>query len=403
MRDRIWLLAVGTGLVAAALAFDSHADAPPRLDAHEKASASPGPHAEQAKQFGALRAMAVPFFAADVLSVNGPPRVNRRVIGFLPYWVSSVQLRWDLLTELVWFSVGAKTDGTLSNTHGWPDLDLIDEAHANGVKVSLCVTNFDASQITTILSSATVRQRLIDELVTSVTNAGADGVNIDFEGVSSSQKANLSTFITALNERFHAEIPGATVTLDTPSVDWSGAFDYDVLAENSDGLMIMAYGYHWGGSENAGPISPIDGGSRNLLWTISDYLQWGGSQNRDKFILGLPWYGYDWPTVSQDKGAATTAKGTAIFYSSAKAKAAQFGRLWDALSATAWYRYVSSAQNHQTWYDDGESLFQKFELVNQNDFGGVGIWALGYDGQEPELWQAVEDAFVPASGTVATR
>ena len=84
MRNRIWLLAVGTGLVAAVVAFDSHADAPSFFDAREKASTSPGPNAEQAKQFGASRAMAVPFFEASVFSVNGPPRVNRRVIGFLP-------------------------------------------------------------------------------------------------------------------------------------------------------------------------------------------------------------------------------------------------------------------------------------------------------------------------------
>ena len=48
-------------------------------------------------------------------------------------------------------------------------------------------------------------------------------------------------------------------------------------------------------------------------------------------------------------------------------------------------------------------ISQWVELVNQHDFGGIGIWALGYDGHEPELWQAVEDAFVPASGTVAIR
>jgi spore germination protein YaaH len=362
---------------------------------------SPGPHAEQEAQFGGVER--VPFYRADVFSMSGPPRVGRQVLGFLPYWVSSFQVRWDLLTQLVWFSVGVSSTGTLSNTHGWPDLDLIAEAHANGVKVTLGVTNFDATSITTLLSSATNRTTLVDGVLQMVQQAGADGVNIDLEGVPVSQKANLSALMIELTDRFHSALPGSLVTIDTPSVDWAGAFDYDVLAENSDGLMIMAYGYGWSGSPNATAVSPLAGGTYNLEWTVQDYLHYGGSQNRDKFILGLPWYGYDWPTVSLDEHAATTAKGSAVVYSSAKPKALLYGRLWDDVSVTPWYRYTSGTQPHQAWYDDDESLFQKFELVNQNDFGGIGIWALGYDGQEPELWQAVEDAFVPASGTVAVR
>ena len=50
-----------------------------------------------------------------------------------------------------------------------------------------------------------------------------------------------------------------------------------------------------------------------------------------------------------------------------------------------------------------DELLAKYELVNQEDFGGIGIWALGYEGDGPELWDAIEDAFVPASGTVAIR
>jgi spore germination protein YaaH len=377
------LIAIGCWLGTAALAQPS------------------GPHAEQQAQFGG--AQAVPFYLAEVLSMSGPPRVQRQVIGFLPYWVSSYQIRWDLLTQLCWFQVGVRSDGTISNPHGWPDLDLIAEAHHNGVKVTLAVTNFEPSSIATLLSSPANRTRFVQGALALVRDAGADGLNVDLEGVPASQKQNLSALMIELTSRFHSELPGSLVTIDTPSVDWSGAFDYDVLAENSDGLMIMAYGYHWSGSQNAGAVSPLRGGSRNLEWTVADYLEWGGEANRDKFILGLPWYGYDWPVVSMDKGAATTGKGSAVVYASAKPKALTYGRLWDDLSFTAWYRYTSAGQPHQAWYDDDESLLEKYQLVNLHEFGGIGIWALGYDGQETELWEAIEEAFVPASGTVAVR
>jgi spore germination protein YaaH len=359
------------------------------------------PHAEQVESFGS--GAPVPFATADSFAVAGPPRVAREVLGFLPYWVSSPQLRWDLMTELLWFAVSAGPDGSITNLRGWPDLQLIETAQRNGVRVTLVVTNFDGASLTSLLSSPSARSRLIEELLTQVQRAGADGVNIDFEGVPAAQKHNLSAFMTALTDRFHTVLPGSSVTICTPAVDWSGAFDYDVLAENSDGLMIMGYGYHWSGSSRAGPVAPLRGGSRNLEWTVADYLHYGGAYNRSKFILGLPWYGYDWPTSSLEPRATTTGSGKSVTYSAARSAALQHGRLWDELGVAAWYRYLAGAQPHQAYYDDAVSFAQKLELINREDLGGLGIWALGYEGQRPELWDAIEAAFVPATGTVAVR
>ena len=41
----------------------------------------------------------------------------------------------------------------------------------------------------------------------------------------------------------------------------------------------------------------------------------------------------------------------------------------------------------------------KYDLVKEDGLGGVGIWALGYDGSRPELWDALAAAFAdPATG-----
>ncbi len=398
MRSLRWL-----GFVACFISTAVLADPPIySLAPDPGVDARPSPHAEQA----ALHAKEspVPFQAlGPVEQTSGPPRVSRRVLGFLPYWTNPAQIRWDLLTELLWFRVDARSDGSLLNDKGWPDNSLIAEAHANGVSVSLVITCFNASRIATILNSATARQRLIDEAIDLVLLGGADGVNIDFEGVPASVKNQLSSFMQDLTQRFHAEIPGSIVTIDTPAVDWDGAFDYDVLAEGTDGLMIMAYGYHWSGSSHAGASASLRGESKNIEWTVADYLEWGKPQNRHKFILGLPWYGRDWPVSSHEMGAPTTGSGSAVTFSVAKGKAQQYGEQWDGVSVAAWYNYWSGSQRHQAWFDNGESLYIKHDYVNQQDLGGIGIWALGYDGSEPELWQAIEDAFVPASGTAAIR
>ncbi len=334
------------------------------------------------------------------------PKVAKEVVGFYPYWVSSAgSIRWDLLTTLAYFSAEVDPvakNGSLSNVHGWGSstASLISTAHAAGVKVVLTLTLFDSSAITTILGNATYRNNLVANALAVVQSAGGDGVCLDFEGVAagSVNKTGLVALMTAMTAAFHAAIPDSQVLIATPAVDWNGVFDYDQLALAGDGLMIMAYDYHWSGGA-PGPVSPLTGGSLwgtyNVTWTANDYVTWGGSENRAKFILGVPWYGYDWPTTSFAIPGTATGSASSRTYAQAKTLAQQNGAAWDAASQTPFVLY-SFGGSRQLWYDDDASLTLKFDLVSAQSFGGIGIWALGYEGSNAELWTAIESAFVPA-------
>lgn len=327
------------------------------------------------------------------------PLVGREVLGYYPYWVSGYQyMRWDLLTTFAFFSLDANGNGNFTNLHGWPATGMVDMAHANGVRVVVTLVCFASADITSILSSPSNRQNLIDNLLTQVVAGNADGVNVDFEGVASSQRDNLTTFMGQLTRAFHDSIPGSHITMATPAVDWRDAFDYDALADSCDGLMIMGYGYHWKGSPDTGPISPLTNwGTYNITWTVNDYLNKTG-YDRDKIILGLPYYGYDWPCDGPDPGASTTANGTAKFYYTAEPTARIYGKLRETAALTPWYRY-GDPNWQQCWYDDETSLGLKENHINDQDLAGMGIWALRYDGGHIALWNELEEHF----GTVPNR
>ncbi len=335
------------------------------------------------------------------LGLRREESLTRTVYGFMPYWVVSdlTKVQWDLLTHVAYFSVEMNSTGGIDNYHNWPNgtsvQNLISLAHANGVKVTLTATLFSTSSITTLLSSSTYRQNAINNLLAQVQAGNADGVCIDFEGVSSTQKANLVTFMTDLTNAFHSSIPGSHVSICTPAVDWSGAFDYDQLAIHSDGMFIMAYDYYWSGSSTAGPVSPRMSSSRwgtySVNWTINDYITYGGSENKSKFILGLPYYGYEWPTSSTSVPSSTTGTGSAKIYDSAKTGAQTYGRQWDSYGEVPYY--INSSGPYQCFYDDAESLGLKWDLVNSNDFGGTGMWALNYDKSDTSLWDTLESKF----------
>ncbi len=321
---------------------------------------------------------------------SGP---NREVFGYHPYWMGTSwqNYNYNLISTIAYFSAEATPTGNLSNLHGWPIAGLINMAHSYGVNVVLCVTLFDNGDLVTLLSNPSYRQNLINNLLTQVQAGNADGVNVDFESFPSSQKQNMVQFITDLTSTFHAEIPGSQVTLATPAVDWNNGWDYNALATISDGLFIMGYNYYYGGSSTTGPIAPLYANGISVSWTINDYLNKTNNQS-DKLMIGCPYYGFEWPTSSGSSGASTIANGSAKFYAEMEGNALSYGKLWDESSQTPWYRY-QNPNWYQGWYDDSLSLSYKYDYAIENDLLGVGIWAMGYDGNNPELWELLSTKF----------
>ncbi len=317
--------------------------------------------------------------------------IEKTVYGYSPYWTNDQYLHFNKITHYACFSVGVNGDGSLNNSHNFPLTWAwgIAHAHRAGVKVILCAACFNGSTIHSAITTGATN--LINNLLTVVRNANIEGVNIDFEGVLSSDRMNITNFIRRLSAAFRPY--GLEVTMATPPVDWSNAFDYRALADTTDGLFIMGYNYHYSGSSEAGPVAPLTGwGTYNIRWTINDYLI-KTNYNRDKIILGLPYYGYEWPTQSGNVHSRTTGPGTAIFYSSAIVNGLNRGERWDSESQTPWYSWLSGSQWYQGWFDNETSLLLKYNDVNNNRLVGSGIWALAYDGARQELWRAILNGY----------
>src|SRR5262245_22919723 len=326
---------------------------------------------------------------------------TREVHGYHPYWMGTSYLGydWSLLTSVAFFALELDGTGAVTNAHGWPWTGLVSTAHDHGVRVLVTAAVHSGTQLGMLLGSSTNRQAAIGSIVSAAVAGGADGASVDFEGVPGSSKQALVDFMGALRTALRGAIPGAYLSIATPAVDWSNAFDYDSLAARCDHLMVMGYDYHSSGSTTTGPVAPLAGwGTYNVAWTIADYIRWGAPRN--KILLGVPYYGYRWPSASGAAGATTTGTGTALQYASVAQEADALGKLWDAPSSTPWYR-EQTPQWRQGWFEDEQSLGAKYARVLSEDLAGVGIWALGYDGTRPELWGALADAFRPTT-SVAT-
>lgn len=333
---------------------------------------------------------------------ENPP--SKAVFGFHPYWMGTAWQDYDfgLLTTIAYFGADVNSSGDITNFHSWPANSLINTAHSHGVKVVLTVILFRSSEIAVLLNSESARQNLINNLLGSVQGAGADGVNIDFEGMPSGQRDNFVTLIQDLTAAFHSAIPGSQITIDMPAVDWGDRFAEQALADASDGLIIMAYDYHWSTGPTAGPVSPLISEGQDVTETVDAYL--ANTENaRDKIILGLPWYGYQWLAEDSFPGSAVVRYDTAYNYAAAEPLVISYGKIrYAAEGQIPWFRYPVNGNVVQCWYDDSLSLSLKYNLAAEKNLGGIGIWALGYDGRRQEMWDALGNYVNPGLSSPAT-
>ena len=336
-------------------------------------------------------------------------KAGRRFFGYLPYWTkASAVMPWSALTQVGWFSAGLNANATFSTVAGWGGAEakaFIALAHQKGVQVVLTITLFNTAGISTVLASEASRKKAVDAIVALVVQGGGDGVNIDFEGLAKADRDEMKAFTALLTDTMHKALPGSDVTLATPCVDWSGAWDYKYLSEHCDGLFIMAYAIHWSGGP-PGPQLPMAALApwkhKTLQWVVDDYLQWATPANKAKIIVGLPLYGQTWLSNSPNPGAGAVANGKSIFYSAAQNAAAKAGGWkWDKTSESPFFIQPSGTDWNQTWCDDFKAWTQRVDYVDQRDVM-MGVWALGYtDGDPPVMEKAKAWRDKGGGGTVA--
>jgi spore germination protein YaaH len=379
--------------------------------------ASGGPSAVTPLELAALSG-GQPTVATTAALPNG---MRKEVFGFLPYWMldaGSLQwMQYQLVTTIGYFGVAARSDGTLatssggSPTPGWSGWNssamttVINSAHAKGVRVVLTVTMMawdGGTAQAALLGSSTARATLVNAIVSTVRNRAADGVNLDFEPVSTTLRDQYTSFVRQLKAGLVAAGVGSYLTVCTMAgaATWSTGYDLAGLTASgaANAVFVMGYDYSWSGSARAGGVAPMDSPYiLDVRESVDDYLS---VIPGTKIIWGVPYYGRTWLTTSNALNATTVsgASGSskAYFYIGARNLAATYGRLWDDVGKVPWFRYYDSAR--ATWiegyYDDAVSLAAKYDMVNQKSLAGTGMWTLLMDQGDNALWGLIANKFV---------
>jgi spore germination protein YaaH len=319
---------------------------------------------------------------------SAPPLKAHEVFGFAPYWTLDQAAGFNLagISTLAYFAVGVNPDGTLDQSGpGWTGYEsqalanLVTQAHAAGDRVVLTVNNFDQGQLDALTSSPTAAATLAAAVLAAVEAKNLDGVNLDLEGQGAGDNAGLTRLVDTVSWVMHSANPHYQVTMDTYSSSASGTngwFDIPALAGAVDAFFVMEYNPNLAAAQ--GPSSPLTSGMFSDQTAADEYA---AVVPPSKVILGVPFFGIDWPT--SDGTLHATATGAASDVSLGDIDASGHHQYWDPVTESGWTSYQVGTQWHETFFEDPASLYAVAQLAQAHSLAGVGIWTLGMDANAP--------------------
>jgi spore germination protein YaaH len=345
-------------------------------------------------------AIAAPIPAPPSLAAAAPLRPHE-VFGFAPYWTLGQSVGFDVsrISTIAYFSVGVNSNGTLNESGpGWNGyqsqalVNLVSRAHAAGDRVVLTVNCFDQGALNQLTSSRTAPATLATALLGAMQAKNLDGVNLDFEGKGGGDQTGLTNLVSEVSSAIHSANPHYQVTMDTyasSAGDPNGFYNIRALAPAVDAFFVMEYQLNL--QSSGSPQSPLTSAMFSDKTAIDQYV---AEVPASKVILGLPYFGIDWPTNNGTLSAQATGPGTPLSYGQVVAGGHPI--YWDQTTDTAWTSYLVGRQWHETYFEDPSSLYEVAQLANEASLAGVGIWALGMDGNDPSMLSALL-GFAPAA------
>ena len=258
----------------------------------------------------------------------------------------------------------AQADGTLLGT---PDQSAVGRAGAANLPIWPSLANDSTNPTATdqLLNNPHATNVLVNEMVAAIRYDGYKGINLDFEGMLSADKAPFTAFVQKLGAALHGR--SAKLIVDVVPHDFAGtnlysaAYDIAAIGKVADYVDLMAYDEHGNGG-TPGPVAGLDWDNAVLQATLPDLTP-------NHVLLGVPLYGRAWGTLG---GAAAYSN---VLYNALAVPGARVD--YDFSAQTP---FISSPDGSMTTYfDDADSLARKVDLVHTYGLAGIAAWRLGFE------------------------
>lgn len=347
---------------------------------------------------------------------SGPPIT---VSSWAPYWqadsaLASFNANAAVFGDVSMFGYFTDAAGSVKPYATMdPNAPLVLKRDARAAGVEFVASIIDATkprEMAAILADPATRAVHVDAVTRFAIAGDVDGVDLDYENFAfndgkatwAETRPNWIAFLTELSKSLHASNKTLTVSVppvyDNKRTDDSGywVYDYAAMGKIVDHIRVMAYDFS---TSAPGPIAPLD-------WVTKVVAATRSMVPRERIILGLPVYGYDWvvntvgvcPVDNKPRRKNLSTK-------SAGELAARKGiaPTWDVAKAERTFTYAetvtgldaagaptSCTANRVVWYADAQAVHQRAWLAERQDLAGIALWSLGSD--DASVWQGIAAA-----------
>lgn len=273
-----------------------------------------------------------------------------------------------------WFRI-VDNNGGLSSL---ADTTYVSRAHQLGLEVWAVVDDQSAdSDNKQIFPYTSKRENLVNQLISSAIQYGFDGINVDFEYISSDIAEDYIQFLRELSVKCRNN--GIVLSIDD-KVPIASNLYYDRKEQGAiaDYVVIMAYDEHWGVDSGAGSTASISWVEDGVSATLDEV-------DPSKVILGVPFYTKIW---------GEKADGTVETYQTADMQTvesliAQNGsqKTWLEDMGQNYSEYAGDGLTYRIWVEDATSMERKVQLISKYGLAGVSAWRLG--SETPDIWNTI--------------
>lgn len=308
---------------------------------------------------------------------SGSMRGDMYVTGYAYPFVEPYILEqaFPALNELLIFSYGFTFEGELVPPLQ-DELWMIEAAWEEGIEPLLVLTPFSNGAfnnqlVKVLVENVEIQQRVIDNLLYTVEERGYSGVDIDFEYILPENRVDYAVFVGRVREVMNANGYKVSVALapktsaDQPGLLYEG-MDYALLGANADNVFLMTYewGYTYGPPMAVAPLNKVREVVEYALTEIP----------REKILMGIPNYGYDW-TLPYERGitkARLIGNVEAVRIAAENGASIQFSDI----AQSPYFTYTKDGFSHEVWFEDVRSIQAKLNLAREYELMGVGYWNL---------------------------
>ena len=268
------------------------------------------------------------------------------------------------------------------------DKDYVNYIHSLGMEVWPLVSDFtnvegEGWSVKELLSNAQNRRALIENLINEVLTLECEGINIDFEYIRADNGTDYAQFIRELSIRCREE--GIVLSTDNPPPKpYNQQYNFKVLGEFVDYVMIMGYDEYTKASGTPGPVASINYVSEGIEEALKMIPN-------DKLINGVPFYTRLWMEYVDEQG-------NEVF----DVKTCTMENVWSTVeklgTTPVWndelklYEVFADINgiHYSMWLEEETAMEERMKLVRENNLAGVSAWALGME--LDSIWDVINES-----------